>query len=277
MSDAMEAAAADDDEAPTETPIANFSVTPKRVRVANEDVEYLQVTYGDPQATIEIEPPTLGERFRIAGIAPDANDKWVGMALAATSVRHIDGVPYSGIWLKTKPAIRGMLVRLGYDGLRAINRALSSTSGDAAPEPTAGTAPTLPPIPNFSATPSTVAMGKKTIASIKVTFGDPVHTIEIVRPGLGEQFDLMEIGPDAGSLWTGLALAAMSVQSLDGSIVDEKLSEDALGRLLTKLGPLGVAAINQALAPVQATDQLPPSPDEEGDAAADAFKGAVGN
>ncbi|MGI4943784.1 MAG: hypothetical protein ACRYHQ_25015 [Janthinobacterium lividum] len=267
----------DTEAAPPDTPIPNFSVTPKTVRVNGNDCEHLEVTYGEPKQTIEIEPPTLGDRFCIAGIAPDANDKWVGMALAAGAIRRIGEVPRPSGGFKSKVAIRGMLVRLGYDGLRAINRALSSTSGAVSAEPAEDEDAPPPPIPNFSASSSAITVGKKTLDSIKITFGEPVRTVEIVRPGLGEQFDLMEIGPDAGPLWTGLAIAAMSVHVLDGTIVDEQLSEAALARVLTKLGPMGVAAINQALAPAKATDAAAANPDGQGDEAETAFKGAVGN
>jgi hypothetical protein len=66
--------------------------------------------------------------FEAAGAELSRNDRWLGVALLASSATAIDGVPYP--FPNNKSAIEAMVQRLGDAGHQALARAL-------APEPPA--------------------------------------------------------------------------------------------------------------------------------------------
>ena len=108
--------------------------------------------------------------------------------------------------------------------------------------------PAFPPLPNLAIEPGEPWNGR---ASVIVSYGEPtaVRKIAVVKPDLGDQFDLAEMA-DTSAMnmqWLALAMAGKAVISVNGIPLLPVKSKEDIKRNLRQIGEDGLRAVNHAL------------------------------
>ncbi len=107
---------------------AGVTVTKRQTMVNMQPEERSVVTFGSPPRTIEVVDLDMGAQFDLAevtGSIPGDNMEFRNLAYIAASVAEIDGFPAISAGGITKRYLRGILKKLGADGVRAAGAVIA--------------------------------------------------------------------------------------------------------------------------------------------------------